>query len=88
MSEAVAREKRYVEIIADTDVDGNIMPVAIIWEDGKRYDIDLVIETRLASSTKTGGSGMRFTVRVGNSTKYLFYEGPRWFVEAKVPQVV
>jgi hypothetical protein len=88
MEEAVAREKHYVEVIADTDTDGNVMPVAIIWDDGRRYDIDRVMESRPTCSLKTGGKGMRYTIRLGGRFKYLFYEGPRWFVEARVPQNV
>lgn len=28
---------------------------------------------------------MRYTVRVSGRDTFLYYEGPRWFVEAKVP---
>ena len=37
-----------------------------------------------ACSLKTGGTGIRYTVVVEGRSTYLFYEGPRWFVEAKV----
>ena len=56
----------------------------MVWADGVRYDIDRVLDRRQACSLKTGGTGMRYTIRVGGKSTYLFYEGPRWFVEAKV----
>jgi hypothetical protein len=37
-------------------------------------------------SLKAGGAGMRFTCIIKNKTVYLFYEEPRWFMEAKEAQ--
>ncbi|MGL5173191.1 MAG: hypothetical protein ACRC75_05005 [Olsenella sp.] len=84
MRQVATREKRYVEVVSRTDPDGNVTPIAVVWADGVRYDIDRVLDRRQACSLKTGGTGMRYTIRVGGKSTYLFYEGPRWFVEAKV----
>jgi hypothetical protein len=81
------RQKRYVEVISRTDVDGRVIPLRIVWEDGRRFDIDRVLDARQAHSLKTGGTGMRYTISVGGQSTYLFYEGPRWFVEAKVAEM-
>ncbi|MDO4537736.1 MAG: hypothetical protein Q4B54_06200 [Coriobacteriales bacterium] len=79
------RVKRYVAVVANTNVDGIVTPLTIIWEDGRHFDVDKVIERRQAHSLKTGGSGMRYTVRVGGHTTYLWFDDyrGRWFVEAK-----
>ena len=84
MRQVATREKRYVEVVSRTDAGGNVTPLAVVWADGVRYDIDRVLDRRQACSLKTGGTGMRYTIRVGGKSTYLFYEGPRWFVEAKV----
>lgn len=84
MRGVVEREKRYVTVIARTDEEGRVTPLTVIWRDGVHYDIDKVLDVRQACSLKTGGTGMRYTVKVGGQPTYLFYEGPRWFVEAKV----
>lgn len=81
------RQKRYVEVISRTDVDGRVVPLRIVWEDGRRFDIERVLDARQAHSLKTGGTGMRYTVSIGGQATYLFYEGPRWFVEAKVAEM-
>lgn len=41
---------------------------------------------RQARSLKTGGAGMRYTVRVGGTETHLWHDTDRgrWFVEAKV----
>lgn len=75
--------KVYVEVIARFDTEGNITPLSVKWEDGTVYEIDKVIDKRRAASLKAGGIGMRYTCRILNQQSYLFYEEPRWFVEAK-----
>ena len=77
------RIKKYVEVVADFSPDGEVKPLCIIWDTGVRYQIDRVLEARQAHSLKTGGTGIRYTIRVGGRRTYLWYEGPRWFVEAK-----
>ena len=77
------REKRYVKVVSATDEDGFVMPLSVEWEDGRVYEIDRVLDRRQAASLKVGGTGLRYLVRIGQATTYLFYEGPRWYVEAK-----
>lgn len=82
-----SREKRYVKVMAVTDEDGRITPVSVEWEDGRVYEIDRVLDRRQAASLKVGGTGMRYLVRIGQATTYLFHEDPRWYVEAKIPRM-
>ena len=77
------RVKRYVSVEAVTDENGSTIPRAVIWDDGRRFEVDRILDTRRAESLKVGGAGMRYTVRIGNAVTYLFFEGPRWFVEEK-----
>lgn len=58
-------------------------PLAIEWEDGHVYEIDRVLDSRRAASTKAGGVGMRYLCRIQNRETHLFYEDPKWFVEGK-----
>ena len=75
--------KVYVEVTAKFDTEGNITPLSVTWEDGTVYTIDKVVDKRRATSLKAGGIGMRYTCRILGQESYLFYEEPRWFVEAK-----
>ena len=83
------REKKYVEVISATRTEGKVTPLTIVWETGVHYHIDKVLDARQAHSLKTGGTGMRYTVRVGGQTTYLWYDTYRgkWFVEAKVATI-
>jgi len=69
------------------EVDGSIRPLSFIWEDGKSYEIDKIIDVRPAASLKAGGAGIRYTVRVKNRETYMFLEEnkgvSRWFMERR-----
>ena len=75
--------KVFVEVTARFDAEGKITPLSLLWEDGTVYEIDRVLDVRRAASLKAGGMGIRYTVRINGKQSYLFYEEPRWFVEAK-----
>ena len=76
------RRRVYVEVTARFDTEGNIRPLSLKFDD-ILYEIDRVLDVRRAASLKAGGTGMRYTVRVGQNETYLYFEDPRWFVEAK-----
>ena len=75
--------KVYVDVTLKQDKHGNIIPLSVTWEDGRRYEIDRVLDVRRAASTKVGGAGIRFTVRILGRETYIFSDGERWFVEAR-----
>ena len=81
------RRKRYVEVAAVHTEDGQVRPTAITWGDGERFEVDHIHESRRATSLKVGGTGIRYLISVRGTKTYLFYEGPRWFVEEKLAEV-
>ena len=70
---------------AQIDVEGRVVPLRIVWRDGRVFEIDRVLESIRRASSLVGGTGLRYRVRVNGHEKYLFYEDPRWFVEEVVP---
>ena len=75
--------KVYVDVFAKILKDGQVLPYVVIWEDGKTFEVDKVLDIRPAASLKAGGTGIRYTCRISNKETYLFYEENKWFVEAK-----
>lgn len=76
--------KIYVDVIASFSKEGVLRPREIIWEDGRKYEIDKVVDARLAASLKAGGVGIRYTCKIQGRDKYIFYEtNNKWFVEGK-----
>ncbi len=72
--------KVYVTVELTVDQDGVMHPQRIHWTDGRRFDIASVSDVRRAASLKAGGTGLRYTCRIGSRDTYLFYEDPKWFV--------
>ncbi len=79
-----ARRKVYVEVEVTHKVDGSARPNLITFENGEKYEIDRVIHSCRAASTKVGGMGIRYTVQICGKPTFLYdEENGRWFVEAK-----
>ena len=86
-----SHSKTYVDVRVNFDKDGHMIPVAIIWKDGRIYHIDKLLDTRTAFSAKCGGRGDLYLVRIRNTSCHLFFErnpyrsSPiiwRWFVSS------
>lgn len=85
--------KVYVDVTAQFNADGAMMPLDITWEDGEVFEIDRVTDIRQAAAMKAGGQGDRYTIWVHGRQSYLFFECSaaltgnvigRWFVERRV----
>jgi len=75
--------KVFVEITARHDINGNIRPLTIKWEDDRIFAVDRLLDVRQAPSIKDGGLGTRYTCRIRNKEVYLFDDECKWFVEGK-----
>ncbi len=84
--------KVYVKVAATFDADGRMLPYSLVWEDGRKYKIDRVLDCTPACAQRAGGQGERYTIRVNGHESYLFFERStkvsgnmlgKWFVERK-----
>lgn len=73
--------RKNVNIIAKMQEDGNVIPLILLWENGKKYTIDKILDIRKKASTKGGGLGLRYTCRFGEEERYIWLDGYIWFVE-------
>ena len=71
-----------LKVQAEFDIDGSIRPTSIVWEDGRVFAIDRILDIRRAASLKAGGMGMRYTCRICGKGVNLFNDENRWFMEA------
>ena len=77
--------KKYVQVVATFTEDGKLLPLRVIWEDGRKFEIDRVKQCVRAASRKAGGVGWRYTCMIRGKEAVLYYEDNfKWFVEAKV----
>lgn len=77
--------KVYIDVTAEFSSDGKIIPLSFVWDDGRVYAIDRVVDIRPAASLKAGGFGLRYTIKVCGKESYMWLEngGTRWFMERK-----
>ncbi len=73
-------DKHFVAVKAEFDVEGNIMPISLTYNDVE-YEVDRITDIRPAASLKSGGAGIRYTCYVAGKKTYLFLEDTRWFFE-------
>lgn len=76
--------KQKVAVVVLHTKEGDLIPLFIVWDNMVKYPIDKVISKQKAASLKSGGFGIRYTIRVQNQYRYLFYEYSGWFIE-KIP---
>lgn len=71
-----------LKVNAEFDLDGTIRPTSIVWEDGRVFAVDRILDIRRAASLKAGGVGMRYICRIYGKTVKLFNDENHWFMEA------
>ena len=72
--------KVYVDVLAVFSREGELIPTAFVWEDGRKYAIDKVSKPERCASRKAGGTGYRYTCQVGGKICHLTYEDGLWNV--------
>ena len=78
------RRKVYVDVDVSILKKGKVYPRRFRYEDGTVFQVERLIDTCKAQSTRVGGEGIRYTVMILGHVRYLFDERGKWFVEAKV----
>ena len=62
--------KVYVEVIVKFSIEGAMMPIEFIWEDGTKYVINKVKSRERCASRKAGGTGIMYIVITLNAAQH------------------
>jgi hypothetical protein len=76
--------KVFVDAIVKFTKDGDKIPLEIVWDDGRKFEVDRVLDITKAASLKAGGRGIRYKCRVRGKEIYLFFDDEKWFVETTI----
>ena len=76
--------KRYVDVVLMQKKSGDIIPLYVCWDNGRKYKIDKIID-KGRSVSSVGGCGMRYTCMIGGQAKRLYLEKDKWFIESAKP---
>ncbi len=80
----VQRRKRYVGVTLKVDTAGVALPITVDWSEKISYPVDEIIDVRHTKGSISGEEGLRYTLRFGNVTTYLWKTGKFWYVEEKI----
>ena len=72
MKEQPRYVKEYVEVLVEFAPDGTMLPRILVWEDGRRYEIDKIKAIQPAPALKAGGQGDRYTILIEGQERFLF----------------
>ena len=73
-------EKVYVQVDSERTENGDVVPLAIAWADGRVWKIDRCLHS--CASPDGEFEGIRYTVIIGSAEKYIYRAGHAWYVMA------
>ena len=73
--------KIYLTVNARHEKDGQTIPTSIIWEDGRLFAIDKVLDIRRAACLKNGGIGIRYICKICGKTVVIYDDDGKWFMD-------
>ena len=73
--------RKNITVIAKMQDDGKIIPLTILWNNERSFEIDKVLDIRKKASTKGGGKGLRYTCKILGQERFLWLDNSIWFVE-------
>lgn len=73
--------RKNITVVAKMDDYGKVSPLKIIWDDGKIFEIDRILDIRKKASTKGGGKGVRYTIEIMGHERYIWLDDYYWFIE-------
>ena len=79
--------KVYVEVAAAFTVKGSLRPLWLIWEDGRKFEINRVKFCERAPSHVGAILPVKYTCIVEGSEREIYFEPEKmkWFIERPVP---
>lgn len=70
--------KVYVQVETERLDTGEVVPINILWEDGRSWKIDRVLHR--CASMNGEYEGIRYTVLIGSAERYIYRAGHAWYV--------
>lgn len=75
-----------VEVAAKFPREGGLIPLSLVWEDGRKFEVEKMKSVERASAHVGAILPLCFTCVIGGSEKRLYFEPSlnRWFVEQQI----
>lgn len=77
-------ERVYVRVLSETDYDGSLRPVVIVWVDGRRFPVVSCRTPEAFGRWESGNLVLHWVVELrGRARRDLYWERGQWFVHAR-----
>lgn len=86
---AVRKSKTYIEALVRFDLMGGMKPVAVFWQDGRRYDVTKIYSSRVVAPRGEAFYPVMYDCEISGFRRRLYYEPEtgRWFVETDAASI-
>ena len=73
--------RKNINVIAKMCENGKVIPLQILWNDSLTLEIDKILDIRKKASTKGGGKGLRYLIKIKNQERFIWLDDYIWFIE-------
>lgn len=75
-----------VAVLASFPIDGIVKPVAVVWKDGRQFDIEKI--TDFIRIPKRDNSGFRYIYKciIAGVDRCIYYNDDKWYLECRKEQ--
>lgn len=74
--------KHYISVLVLQQTGGMSVPITILWDDGRSFDMQVLRRGGHRPCEKTPGFAVLYVVSIKGKTRKLWHDEQGWFVEA------
>ena len=79
----VKYNREYVTMYIEVLPEGQVVPLSILWKDGRKFAVEQVINIKNNAPAKSGGRATKYTLIVQGQTRDFLVDNGKWFVETR-----
>ena len=79
----VKNNPEYVTMYIEVLPEGQVVPLSILWKDGRKFTVEQIINIKNNSPVRSGGRATKYTLIIQGQTRDFFVDDGKWFVETR-----
>lgn len=79
----VKYNREYVTMYIEVLPEGQVVPLSILWKDGRKFTVEQIINIKNNSPVRSGGRATKYTLIIQGQTRDFFVDDGKLFVETR-----
>lgn len=79
----VKYSREYVTMYIEVLPEGQVVPLSILWKDGRKFTVEQVINIKNNAPVRSGGRATKYTLIIQGQSRGFFVDDGKWFVETR-----